>query len=198
MDSAKRASRLLRRRMTTAEALSRRSSYTVTKVDGPSRRTQRSLLPRVSRQSGPHSTSTHAPEQGAAYMASARRSQPESRSLCGRRAGPGLLNSSARSSRLRMTCRCWRGRANPPGPIGRGGMVLHEYAIRPESFSRLVAFLPRALSEPSEAAMLVAKVPAMCKGASRPCRRECAMDVWGRSGANDGWLSPPRRRPARQ
>ena len=80
--------------------------------------------------------------------------------------------------------RCWRSSARiPEKHIGRGFAHLHEIRDQAGIIARLVDWSARIRS-PDEAPRLVAKaIQSMFVERPGPAALECAIDVWGRSGA---------------
>jgi acetolactate synthase I/II/III large subunit len=124
-------------------------------------------------------------EQGAGYMAlgaALATGKPQAYAVV---PGPGLLNSATALLTAHGT--------NAPvlalvgqiaqAAIGRGYGHLHEIRDQAGIISRIVDFTAR-INDPSEAAPLVsAAFRAMRSGRPGPAVLECAMDMWGKSGA---------------
>jgi acetolactate synthase I/II/III large subunit len=124
-------------------------------------------------------------EQGAAYMAlGAALSTGKPQGYCVV-PGPGLLNSSAAlltAYGMNAPVLAIFGQI-PQRDIGRGFAHLHEIRDQAGIIARLVDWSARIRS-PKEAPRLVAKaIQSMFVERPGPAALECAIDVWGRSGA---------------
>ena len=124
-------------------------------------------------------------EQGAAYMAlgaALATGKPQAYCVV---PGPGLLNSSAAlltAYGMNAPVLALFGQ-NPEKHIGRGFAYLHEIPDQAGIIARLVDWSARIRS-PNEAPRLVAKaIQSMFVERPGPAALECAIDVWGRSGA---------------
>jgi acetolactate synthase I/II/III large subunit len=124
-------------------------------------------------------------EQGAAYMAlgaALATGKPQAYCVV---PGPGLLNSSAAlltAYGLNAPVLALFGQIRQEH-IGRGFAHLHEIRDQAGIIARLVDWSARIRS-PNEAPRLVAKaIQSMFSGRPGPAALECAIDVWGRSGA---------------
>jgi acetolactate synthase-1/2/3 large subunit len=124
-------------------------------------------------------------EQGAAYMALGAALATGKPQVYAVVPGPGLLNSgSALLTAFSMNAPVLAliGQI-PQAAIGRGLGHLHEIRDQAGIISRLVGFSAR-IASPADAPILVAEaIRAMSTGRPGPAALECAMDVWGRSGA---------------
>src|SRR5262249_51423197 len=123
-------------------------------------------------------------EQGAAYLAlgaALATGKPQVYSVV---PGPGLLNSAAAlltAHGMNAPVLALVGQI-PQSAIGRGLGHLHEIRDQAGIIARLVDFSAR-IRAPRRAAALAAQAPrAMRTGRPGPAVRECAIDVWGRSG----------------
>src|SRR5271169_6340573 len=124
-------------------------------------------------------------EQGAAYMAlgaALATGKPQAYCVV---PGPGLLNSAAAlltAYGMNAPVLALFGQI-PQDAIGRGLAHLHEIRDQAGIIARLVDWSARIRS-PQEAPRLVAKaIQSMFVGRPGPAALECAIDVWGRSGA---------------
>jgi acetolactate synthase-1/2/3 large subunit len=124
-------------------------------------------------------------EQGAAYMAlgaALATGRPQAYAVV---PGPGLLNTGTAlltAYGMNAPVLALIGQI-PEADIGRGLGHLHEIRDQAGIIARLVDFSARIRS-PEEAARLVPQaMRAMFGGRPGPAALECAMDVWGRSGA---------------
>ena len=124
-------------------------------------------------------------EQGAAYMAlgaALATGKPQAYCVV---PGPGLLNSSAAlltAYGMNAPVLALFGQI-PQDAIGRGFAHLHEIRDQAGIIARLVDWSARIRS-PEEAPRLLAKaIQSMFVGRPGPAALECAIDVWGRSGA---------------
>ena len=124
-------------------------------------------------------------EQGAAYMAlgaALATGKPQAYCVV---PGPGLLNSSAAlltAYGMNAPVLALFGQIRQEH-IGRGFSHLHEIRDQAGIIARLVDWSARIRS-PNEAPRLVAKaMQSMFSGRPGPAALECAIDVWGRSGA---------------
>jgi acetolactate synthase-1/2/3 large subunit len=131
-------------------------------------------------------------EQGAAYMAlgaALATGKPQTYAVV---PGPGLLNTGAAlltAFGMNAPVLALIGQI-PQAMIGRGLGHLHEIRDQSGIISRLVDFSAR-IAAPAETAPLVAKAfQSMFTGRPGPAALECAMDVWGRSGAISPILPP--------
>jgi len=124
-------------------------------------------------------------EQGAAYMAlgaALATARPQAYCVV---PGPGLLNSAAAlltAYGMNAPVLALIGQI-PADAIGRGLAHLHEIRDQAGIIARLVDWSAR-IGAPQEAPRLVAEaIQAMFTGRPGPAALECAIDVWGRSGA---------------
>ncbi len=124
-------------------------------------------------------------EQGAAYMAlgaALATAKPQAYCVV---PGPGLLNSAAAlltAYGMNAPVLALFGQI-PQDAIGRGLAHLHEIRDQVGIIARLVDWSAR-IGGPQEAPRLVAEaIHAMFTGRPGPAALECAIDVWGRSGA---------------
>ncbi len=124
-------------------------------------------------------------EQGAAYMAlgaALATGKPQTYCVV---PGPGLLNSSAAlltAYGMNAPVLALFGQI-PQDAIGRGFAHLHEIRDQAGIIARLADWSAR-IRAPSEAPRLIARaVQSMFTGRPGPAALECAIDVWGRSGA---------------
>lgn len=124
-------------------------------------------------------------EQGAAYMAlgaAAATGRPQAYCVV---PGPGLLNSSAAlltAYGLNAPVLALFGQI-PQAAIGRGLAYLHEIRDQAGIIARLVDWSAR-IAAPHEAPRLVAEaIRSMFDGRPGPAALECALNVWGRTGA---------------
>jgi acetolactate synthase I/II/III large subunit len=124
-------------------------------------------------------------EQGAAYMALGAAlvtARPQAYCVV---PGPGLLNSAAAlltAYGMNAPVLALIGQI-PADAIGRGLAHLHEIRDQAGIIARLVDWSAR-IGKPQEAPRLVAEaIRAMFTGRPGPAALECAIDVWGRSGA---------------
>jgi acetolactate synthase-1/2/3 large subunit len=130
-------------------------------------------------------------EQGAGFMAlgaALATGRPQAYAVV---PGPGLLNTGTAlltAYAMNAPVLALIGQI-PDADIGRGFGHLHEIRDQAGIISRLVDFSARIRS-PAEASALVAQaLHAMASGRPGPAALECAMNVWGQSGAGD--LCPP-------
>jgi len=130
-------------------------------------------------------------EQGSAYMALGAALATDRPSAYAVVPGPGLLNTGAAlitAYAMNAPVLALIGQI-PEADIGRGLGHLHEIRDQAGIIARLVDFSAR-IRAPAEASGLVAKAfAAMASGRRGPAALECAIDMWGRSGA--GPLQPP-------
>jgi acetolactate synthase-1/2/3 large subunit len=130
-------------------------------------------------------------EQGSAYMALGAALATGRPSAYAVVPGPGLLNTGAAlitAYAMNAPVLALIGQI-PDADIGRGLGHLHEIRDQAGIIARLVDFSAR-IRAPAEASGLVAKAfAAMASGRRGPAALECAIDMWGRSGA--GPLQPP-------
>jgi acetolactate synthase-1/2/3 large subunit len=131
-------------------------------------------------------------EQGAGFMAlgaALATGRPQAYAVV---PGPGLLNTGTAlltAYAMNAPVLALIGQI-PEADIGRGLGHLHEIRDQAGIISRLVDFSARIRS-PAEASGLVAEaLHAMASRRPGPAALECAMNVWGQSGAVD--LCPPR------
>ncbi|MGB6541797.1 MAG: thiamine pyrophosphate-dependent enzyme [Xanthobacteraceae bacterium] len=124
-------------------------------------------------------------EQGAAYMAlgaALATGKPQAYCVV---PGPGLLNSAAAlltAYGMNAPVLALFGQI-PQDAIGRGLAHLHEIRDQAGIISRLVGWSAR-IGAPQEAPRLIAEaMQSMFAGRPGPAALECAIDVWGRSGA---------------
>jgi acetolactate synthase-1/2/3 large subunit len=124
-------------------------------------------------------------EQGAAYMAlgaALATAKPQAYCVV---PGPGLLNSSAAlltAYGMNAPVLALFGQI-PQDAIGRGFAHLHEIRDQAGIIARLVDWSAR-IRAPNEAPRLIAEaIRSMFTGRPGPAALECAIDVWGRSGA---------------
>src|SRR5881396_2075523 len=124
-------------------------------------------------------------EQGAAYMAlgaALATGQPQAYAVV---PGPGLLNTGAAlltAYAMNAPVLALIGQI-PDAEIGRGFGHLHEIRDQAGIIARLVDFSAR-IRAADEAPRLVAEaMAAMARGRPGPAALECAIDVWGRTGA---------------
>ena len=124
-------------------------------------------------------------EQGAAYMAlgaALATAKPQAYCVV---PGPGLLNSAAAlltAYGMNAPVLALIGQI-PQKAIGRGFAYLHEIRDQAGIISRLVDWSAR-IDAPREAPRLIAKaMQSMFVGRPGPAALECAINVWGRSGA---------------
>jgi len=124
-------------------------------------------------------------EQGAAYMAlgaALATGRPQAYCVV---PGPGLLNSAAAlltAYGMNAPVLALVGQI-PQRAIGRGLAFLHEIRDQAGIVDRLVDHAAR-IREPKEAPRLIAEaIRSMFTGRPGPAALECAIDVWGRSGA---------------
>jgi acetolactate synthase-1/2/3 large subunit len=124
-------------------------------------------------------------EQGAAYMAlgaALATGKPQAYCVV---PGPGLLNSAAAlltAYGMNAPVLALFGQI-PQDAIGRGLAHLHEIRDQAGIISRLVGWSAR-IGAPEQAPRLVAEaMQSMFAGRPGPAALECAIDVWGRSGA---------------
>jgi len=134
-------------------------------------------------------------EQGAAYMAlgaALATGKPQAYAVV---PGPGLLNSSAAlltAHAMNAPVLALIGQI-PEADIGRGLGHLHEIRDQAGLIARLVYYSTR-IRTPDTAPRLVAEAfRTMASGRRGPAALECAMDIWGQSGA----VTPVAPLPAR-
>ena len=130
-------------------------------------------------------------EQGAAYMALGAALATAKPSAYAVVPGPGLLNTGAALLTAYAMNAPVLGLIGqiPEADIGRGIGHLHEIRDQAGIIARLVDFSAR-IRAPAEASGLVAQaIAAMASGRRGPAALECAIDMWGRPGA-DGLVPP--------
>jgi acetolactate synthase-1/2/3 large subunit len=136
-------------------------------------------------------------EQGAAYMALGAALATGKPQACCVVPGPGLLNSAAALLTAYGTnapVLALFGQI-PQDAIGRGFSHLHEIQDQAGIIARLVDHSAR-IRGPGEAPRLIAKaMQSMFTGRPGPAALECAIDVWGRSGAVRPVAPLPMREP---
>jgi acetolactate synthase I/II/III large subunit len=136
-------------------------------------------------------------EQGAAYMAlgaALATGRPQAYAAV---PGPGLLNTGAALLTAYAMNAPVLGLIGqiPQADIGRGLGHLHEIRDQAGIIARLVDFSAR-IQIPAEASPLVAQaIAAMAAGRRGPAALECAIDMWGRSGADVAPPLPPAEPP---
>jgi acetolactate synthase-1/2/3 large subunit len=124
-------------------------------------------------------------EQGAAYMALGAALATGNPSAYAVVPGPGLLNTGAALLTAYAMNAPVLGLIGqiPEADIGRGIGHLHEIRDQAGIIARLVDFSAR-IPAPAEASGLVAQaIAAMASGRRGPAVLECAIDMWGRPGA---------------
>jgi acetolactate synthase-1/2/3 large subunit len=130
-------------------------------------------------------------EQGAGYMALGAALATGRPSAYAVVPGPGLLNTSAAlltAYAMNAPVLALIGQI-PDADIGRGLGHLHEIRDQAGIIARLVDFSAR-IKAPADASRLVAQaIAAMFTGRPGPAVLECAIDMWGRPGA-DGRQAP--------
>lgn len=124
-------------------------------------------------------------EQGAAYMAlgaALATGQPQAYAVV---PGPGLLNTGAAlltAYAMNAPLLALIGQI-PEADIGRGLGHLHEIRDQAGILSRLVDFSARIRSPQAASGLVAEAMLAMASGRPGPAALECAIDMWGQSGA---------------
>ena len=137
-------------------------------------------------------------EQGAAYMALGAALATGKPQACAAVPGPGLLNSSAAlltAYSMNAPVLALIGQI-PEADIGRDLGHLHELRDQAGVIARLVDHSAR-IRAPEDASRCVAEaMDAMQSGRPGPAALECAIDVWGKTGAVALQAPRPLREPA--